>query len=417
MALSRRRFLQHGLTVVAAGVALPPWLQGFAQAATPGDVGSAPDDSRVLVVLQFSGGNDGLNTVIPYADTNYLANRPQIGVPANAVLHLDNNIGLHPNLTGLKGLYDKGRVAVLQGVGYPNPNRSHFRSMEIWHTAAPETMERYGWIGKYLDANPALSANSLAAINLGVEAPKAIIAQKASVLTVNNLNTFGVMSAYGYRSKAENPVELMREMEQDCNERGAPSERLVQAATMDAFQSADRIRESIKKYHSTVVYPQRNPLASGFQEVAKLLAAGLGTRVFYVSTGGFDTHAREKAQHDILMQNVGDALAAFFQDLDQMGMADRVTVITFSEFGRRVQENAGGGTDHGTAGPMFVVGGKVKGGVYGAPPSLTDLDHGDLKFETDFRSVYATMLDQWLSADSGRVLGQQFPHVPSLLTV
>ena len=387
----------------------------MADALPDAPAGTAGGD-RILVVLQLSGGNDGLNTVVPYADPLYRAHRAEIGVPDAQVLPLDDHVGLHPGLAGVKGLFDQGKVAVLQGVGYPNPSRSHFRSMEIWHTAAPDREERYGWVGRYLDSNPALLNNALAGINIGVEAPKAVAAQRAAVLSVTDVDHFGIVSAHGYKSAAQNPEELVREIEQEAGTSAdSPAETLVQQTTLTAFRCEDKIREGAKNYHSTVVYPERNPVASGFQQVAKLLAANLGTRVFYLSTGGFDTHSREKDQHDLLMGHLDAAITAFYQDLQQMGMADRVSVITFSEFGRRVQENAGGGTDHGTAGPMFVIGNGIKGGIHGAPPSLADLDHGDLKFETDFRSVYATMLQQWLGADPGRILGADFQQIPMLM--
>ena len=420
MAITRRRFLQHGLTVVAAGVAVPPWLQELAQADPIAPLGSpAGVDDRILVVLQFSGGNDGLNTVVPYASPQYRLNRPTIGVSDTSVLHLDDAVGFHPNLQGVKGLYDQGKVAVVQGVGYPHPNRSHFRSMEIWHTAVPERVERYGWIGRYLDTSPALYHNSLAGINIGVEAPKAVQAEHAAVLSVSDVARFGLVSSFGYASRATSATELLKEIESSAGGgMGAPgsAESLVQQTTLDAFKCADQIRDGVKKYHSQVEYPEKNPVATGFQQVAKLIAAGLGTRIYYVSTGGFDTHSREKEQHDLLMQHIGDAVAAFWKDLEGMGAADRVTIMTFSEFGRRVHENAGGGTDHGTAGPMLLIGGKVKGGVYGGHPSLTDLDHGDLKYNVDFRSMYATVLAQWLNTDPTRVLGAAYPHLDVLNT-
>ena len=406
MSVSRRQFLKGTATTVAVGLAVPPWLAKMVWA--DGDSfnnASAPGAARTLVVVQLTGGNDGLNTVIPYASDAYRQNRPTLAMPDNQMLHLTNDIALHPSMTGMKALYDKQQLAIVQGVGYPNPNRSHFRSMEIWQTAEPERLGTEGWVGRYLDAVRSGRTSPLTGINIGNESNEALQSAHAAVPTIQGLANFGFVFPHTGDGDARTAA-LRRIQMGDTN---TPYGALFQQTAVDTYESADKIRQGIRNYHSAVPYPNGG-FGKGMQEVASLIAADLGTRVFYVSFGGgsFDTHTNQARRHPLLLSQLSDSLAAFQTDLEQMGKADQVVTVCFSEFGRRVHENAGGGTDHGTASEMFIVGKPIKGGLYGAYPSLTDLDQGDLKFTTDFRAVYATLIDRWLGANSEAVLGTRY---------
>ena len=405
MAVSRREFLLKSATTVAVGLAVPPWLakmvwaDGNASFGAPGGVGG----DRILVVIQLTGGNDGLNTFIPYADDAYRSNRPTLAVADSDVLHINDRLGLNPVMTGLKGLYDQGQVAIIQGVGYPNPNRSHFRSMEIWQTADPEKIDTEGWVGKYLDAIRDGRTSALTGINIGDEASEAFQSAHAAVPTIQGLANFGVV----FPHNAEGDVRTAALRAIQTGDANTPYGKFFQKTAVQTYDSAARIQKGIKNYQSTVTYP-KGSFGEGLKEIAMLVAANLGTKVFYISTSGFDTHTNQLRRQPQLLQDISDGLAAFQSDLAAMGASDRVLTLAFSEFGRRVHENAGGGTDHGTASEMVIVGKPVKGGLYGAYPNLADLDQGDLKFTTDFRSVYATVLDRWLGANSELVLGKRY---------
>ena len=401
MEVTRREFLAKTATTVAVGLAVPPWLAKMVWA--EGATGSAAASGRSLVVIQLTGGNDGLNTVIPYAEAAYRSSRPTIGIADSDVLHISDRVGLNPVMAGMKQLYDGGQLAIVQGVGYPNPNRSHFRSMEIWQTAAPEKLETEGWVGRYLDAVREGRASALTGINIGNEASEALQSAHAAVPTIQGLANFGL--AFPRTADGDQRSAMLRKIQ--TADSSVPYSRFLKETAQSTYDSADQIHAGIEKYRSSVAYP-KGGLGKGLQQVAMLVAANLGTRVFYVSTSGFDTHSGQARRQPLLLQDLSDSLLAFQQDMEQMGAADRVLTVVFSEFGRRVHENASAGTDHGTASEMFVVGKPVKGGLYGEYPSLTDLDQGDLKFSTDFRSVYATVLDRWLGANSEIVLGKRF---------
>lgn len=406
MSVTRRDFIKKSATTVAVGLAVPPWLAKMvwadsvtSSALTP----TGPAGNRSLVVIQLTGGNDGLNTVVPYANSAYHAARPGLAHADSSVLRLTDTIGLSSVMSGMKGLYDKGRLAIVQGVGYPNPNRSHFRSMEIWQTAEPEKMASEGWVGRYLDAIRTGRTSPLTGINIGSEASEAFTSAHAAVPSIQGLANFGVVFPRNPDGDARTAALKQVQMG-DAN---TPYGHFFQQTAQQTYQSADQITQGIKKYQSTVQYP-KTAFGRSMQEVAMLVAADLGTRVYYISTGGFDTHAQQLRRHGQLWQDVSDTLAAFQADVEQMNAGDHVLTLAFSEFGRRVHENANGGTDHGTASEMFLLGKSVKGGLYGSYPSLTDLDQGDLKYTTDFRAVYATVLDRWLGADSEVVLGKRY---------
>jgi uncharacterized protein (DUF1501 family) len=409
---TRREFLRKGLTVAAVGMTVPSFLTRTAYALNnPADlplVHSRPGrpDDRILVVLQMAGGNDGLNTLVPYVDDNYYRVRPNLAVPKGDVLRINDEVGMSPTLADLKALYDDGHMAIVQGVGYPNPNRSHFRSMEIWETAAgsDQTLP-YGWVGRYFDNACSGAPQPSLGIAIGNHTP----------LTFRNGHQIGITlqnpNQYQWRAGGESP-EAAHQTFQNLNTVDAPaggSLDFLQRTAMNAQVSSDQIRAAAARYHSTVSYPANSPLGASLKLIASLIAGGLGTRVFYASLTGFDTHANQKAQQPRLLGELAGAVRAFYQDLQAQGNAEKVVVMTFSEFGRRVAENASGGTDHGTAAPMFLFGAPIRPGLYGRQPSLTDLDQGDMKFNTDFRSVYATVLEKWLGTPSTPVLGARYP--------
>jgi uncharacterized protein (DUF1501 family) len=432
---TRRKFLRTSMLGAAATWTLPVFLEKtfFALDALAADATTQAvtgKDGTILVVLQMAGGNDGLNMVIPYSDDAYHVARPRLRIAPDQVLKIDNHIALNPKLTGMKSLYDEGYVAIVQGVGYPNPNRSHFRSTEIWQTASDSdrTMSD-GWLGRYFD-NCCSGADPTVGVAIGEETPQAFAAKKPTGVT------FSRPEQFRFRPSEPNNGGKMSAEEmffRQLNETGGGDEGsaavsnaggsigsisgktkndlttldFLQRTALDAQLSSDKILAIARKYKSNVPYPQ-GQLAASLNIIARMIAGGLPTRVYYASQGGFDTHAGQINTHERLMGEFNDAASAFIADLKQQGNFERVLLMTFSEFGRRVEENANGGTDHGAAAPMFVLGGGVKAGLFGKHPSLTDLDHGDLKFNTDFRSVYGTVLDRWLKAPSQTVLGRKF---------
>ncbi|MEP0766508.1 MAG: DUF1501 domain-containing protein [Fimbriimonadia bacterium] len=398
--LTRREFLKKSATVIAVGAVAPPWLAKIVRADTlrVAQGGKMPSD-RTLVVCQLTGGNDGLNTVIPYTQKRYYEMRPVLAVKDGAGIPISEDLALHPALTGLKKVWDRKHLAILNGVGYPNPNRSHFRSMEIWQTASTDTDERYGWLGRYLD-DVGSPKNPVLALALGVQKEQALNARNVSVPTFASLADIQAMIG---DTDAEAALRAIQGM--DASEGSAM--RDVQAATKSALNAMAELNRNLSKYEPVGSYGQ-DAFGRGFRQIAHLIAVSPGTRVIYFSVGGFDTHSAQAAQHEKLLRQFGDALDAFLLEIVHMGKADKVAVLVFSEFGRRVQENASAGTDHGAAGPMFVAGGAVKAGLHGTYPSLDDLDRGDLKHSVDFRRVYASVLSQWLAADAGSLLGKDY---------
>jgi len=403
---TRREFLKAG-SILAVGAAMPTFLARAAAAATPemGGVIKGFKDDRILVVVQLGGGNDGLNMVVPFTDDNYYRGRPTIAIPKDQVLRLTDELGLNPKMTALKALADNGQVAVIEGVGYPNPNRSHFRSTEIWQTATDSNRySQTGWVGRYLDNNCSGEAEPVAAVAMGGERPQSFNGVKGYGVAFQDPNSFGWTEGQGMAH--EGNFSQINKVARPHN----PTLDFLKQVTNNAVLSSDRVREVSKKYKDTVQYPN-DSFANGLKTVAKMIAGGLPTRIFYVSLTGFDTHANQTGTQNNLLGRFADGVAAFQRDLEQQGNAERVTMLTFSEFGRRVAENASGGTDHGTAAPMFVIGKNINAGLVGGRPNLTDLDQGDLKYTTDFRSVYASLVEQWLGADSTPILGQKFKQI------
>jgi uncharacterized protein (DUF1501 family) len=388
-------------------------------------------DGPILVLIQLAGGNDGLNAVVPYTNDFYYQARPTLGIPAANVLKLNDTLGLNPVLTGFKSLYDAGHFAVVNGVGYPNPNRSHFRATEIWQTASDaDKYATTGWLGRYFD-NACQGCDPTVGISIGPRLPQAFSSEKISGISLESPNSYRFMGAkpgddeeMAYRSMfADEPsagpdagntggsISMVSGTMTVSSAAGALD--FLERTSMDAEVSSDKIRAIAGNVKNKAAYPN-NGLARDLSLVARLIDGGLTTRVFYVSQGGYDTHFQQRASHDGRLKELGDSVKAFTDDLTAMGHFDRVMIMTFSEFGRRVTENGSKGTDHGAAAPMFLVGGKIKPGLYGAEPSLApgDLLDGDIKYNTDFRSVYASFLENWLRTPTAPILGRPFDTLP-----
>ena len=422
-AYSRRAFIARGLTLASGAVTIPYFLQKsgvvLAQSHTGlSSMAGVPQD-RVLVVVQLAGGNDGLNTVVPFRDDAYYRARPGIGIPKNQVLRLSSeaDVGLHPSMTGLKEMYDDGMLTVIQGVGYPNPNRSHFKSMDIWHTADTDAIGD-GWLGRYFDNQCAGSPDNCAGeqgVAIGRTAPPAMEGRSYKPIAFETADLFQWTGLDLHPSMAA-PYRDILETELDPSiEAQNPNAAFLTRTALDAQVASDKIRKAVDS-KPLVTYPRTN-LGAQLAMVASMIRAGLETRVYYVSMGGFDTHAGQggaNGNHARLLGQFSDAVRAFYQDLEKQENSERVLTMTFSEFGRRVGQNASGGTDHGAAAPMFMFGPAARAGIHARHPSLTDLDAGDVKFHTDFRRVYATVLEDWLSADSQKVLGGRFRTIPIL---
>jgi uncharacterized protein (DUF1501 family) len=433
---TRREFLRTSALGLGASWTLPVFLEKTffaldALAANSPTQALTGKDGRLLVVLQMAGGNDGLNMVVPYADDTYYRARPRLALTADKILKIDDYVGFNGKLTAIKALFDQAQLTVIQGVGYPNPNRSHFRSTEIWQTAsdADRTVSA-GWLGRYFD-NCCAGADPTIGVAIGDQVPQAFAAKTPTGVTFSRPEQFRWRSSEPVRGRMSTEELFFRQLnESDGKEiANGPTEGasigaltgraksdlgtldFLQRTALDAQLSSDKILAIARKYKSAVTYPP-GQLAASLNMIARMIAGGLPTRVYYASQGGFDTHAGQLNAHERLMVEFNDAVGAFAADLKQQGNFDRVLLMTFSEFGRRVAENANGGTDHGAAAPIFVLGGKIKPGLLGKYPSLIDLDHGDLKFNTDFRSVYGTVLEQWLNAPSQVVLGRKFPVLP-----
>lgn len=408
---NRRAFISQTLGIAVLGGSVPSFLASAADAQPLPALGTSVDPQNVLLVIQMGGGNDGLNTIVPYSDDDYHRVRPAIGVDESTVLKIDDRIGLNPVMAPLDDLFKQGRVAIVQGVGYPNPNRSHFEATQIWETASPENPVSYGWLGRYLDRvvpratsgpNP---GDLFAGVTLGDTIPAAMTAQHVDVPAV------GALSAFGYNGGKDVASKTTAGTLYDGARPGqSPYLSLIETTARNAMRGGDVLRAKIASFQNAVTYPN-DPFSAQLRLAAQIVGAGVGTRIIFVSIGSFDTHAGQRAQQDRLLGYLASGLHAFYADLEAHQLQDRVLAMTFSEFGRRVAQNASNGTDHGTAMPLFVVGGKVKGGVYGDHPSLTDLDNGDLKYAIDFRSVYATVLEHWLGHDPNDVIAGNFGSV------
>ena len=398
--MNRREFLELSGGLIAMGASAPRFVSQTAHAlAREGISFDAAQGSPILVVVQLAGGNDGLNAVVPYQDDLYYRVRPSLAVPSGEVLPLSGELGLHPSLAGFRDQFDAGRLRVLQNVGYPNPNRSHFRSMEIWESGDPDdAAPRTGWLGRYLDAN--CSGCDAPALTLASPLPQSLWSDH---VPVPGLTDLGRLTRYGPRGpEGHRRLETLKRLYQVGQ--ALPIDEAVRSRGFNALSAAELIREFLGGYESSVEYPNSG-LARRLRNVARLIAGGMESHIYFVTHGGFDTHSNQGGLHANLLGQLADAVAAFSQDLEAMGRAEQVLILTFSEFGRRIAENGSRGTDHGAAAPMFLIGNKIKGGIEGAPPLLADDVRADVEFGLDFRRVYAAVIREWLGADPTPVVG------------
>jgi uncharacterized protein (DUF1501 family) len=465
----RRDFLKNS-TLIALGTSVPGFLASTALAADK----SATKKDTILVVVELTGGNDGLNTVIPHGDDLYHKARPTLRYTKNNVVKVDDHIGLNPGLRALEQMLGNGELAIVQGVGYPNPNRSHFESMDVWHTGDPTGKRGDGWLSRALSRFA--FEGKIPAIHVGTnKLPLALQGPTSGIASVHPNRTFDLhlggnpeqgfsrnpfqsvtRGTFAPAEKADDPEakrrakrrSLIQELTRDTPEAGNLLP-FVQRSALQTYTTIDRLKEIMRDTRDDNrffrnVGEDEGQLTAQLSLVAKMIRAEFGSRIFYVSIGGWDTHSEQREKHEKLLREVGSAIANFFSQLDQPTPVDegravpppvfsapgttgkvpaqapkpehspRVVVMTYSEFGRRVQENGSRGTDHGAASCLFLAGPRVKGGLVGKHPSLATLDDGDLKFHTDFRQVYATLLDQWLGCDSRLVLGGKFEHLPLL---
>ena len=406
---TRRQFLTHtlkGSSLVALGTAVPQFVARTARAAAPGK-------ENILVVLEMTGGNDGLNTVIPYADDLYHQARPTLRQTRDVVIRLDDHVGLHSGMQGLRPLWEQGQLAVVQGVGYPNPERSHFEAMDIWQSADPQGRITTGWLGRAAVAGDNRSGG-IPILHLGPNRmPLAVAgAPGGGAVTVNEQNSFRLELGGGKVRQQKVRRKLLEDLAAPASRAEDDLASFVQRRQVQTMTAVETLRELLEGPNA--VPRQGGGLTQKLQIVAGLIAKGFGTRIFYVSLEGFDTHANQGPMHTTLLADLANSINGFFQTLKTSGHDSRVRLMTFSEFGRRVKENNSRGTDHGAASCLFVAGPSVQGGVVGKHPSLADLDAGDLKYHTDFRRVYATQLDSWLGCDSKAVLGAKWEPVKEL---
>ena len=363
----------------------------------------------VLVVLQLSGGNDILNTLVPYTNPLYYDNRPNVRIPEDQVLPINDTLGFNPNMAPLKALYDAGKVAVIQGVGYPTPNRSHFRSMDIWHTCEPEKMADEGWLGRAIRDLDPNKENVLTGVNFGRGLPKALAAPGVPVASVGSLESYGVLTTIELEEQRTQALDIFARMYSPSMGTGPVMEYLSQTG-MDAMNGADILATATAKYSSTVEYGGSS-MSQYMRNIAQVHCADLGTRILYTTApyNSFDTHATQMSAHAGLCTNLSQSVGDFSDDLKEHNATENVVLLLFTEFGRRVHDN-GSGTDHGAGGAAFVIGDAIKGGLYGEYPSLAEekLMDGDLHFNNDFRGLYATLLEDWLGLDSKPIVNGSF---------
>ena len=366
----------------------------------------------VLVVLQMSGGNDALNTIVPYSDPAYVDNRPAVRVPEDQVLPINAYIGFNPAMAPIKRLYDEGKVAIIQGIGYPNPNRSHFRSMDIWHTCEPDEVGTEGWVGRAIREVDPNKENVLTGVNFGRGLPRALAAPGVPVASVGNLETYGVLTGIERQDQRGEALELFEKIYTPAVGRSVVMDYLSQTG-MDALNGADILSTAPQKYSSTVEY-DGNSVAQYMRNIAQVHLAELGTKFLYTTApfNSFDTHAGQMGAHSRLWADTSNGVRDLYDDLKEHNATENVIIFLFTEFGRRVHDN-GSGTDHGSGGIAFVIGDAVKGGLYGEYPSLEagKLVEGDLQFNNDFRGTYATLLERWMGLDSKPIVGGTFEQV------
>lgn len=391
MLLKRKEFLQVG-SLATASLMMPKFLKAFEKTAT------VPPGNKVMVVLQFSGGNDGLNTVIPIRNDIYYKSRPKLGIQKDIALQLTDEAGINPALPFLKELFDEGNLGIMNNVGYPNPDRSHFRSMDIWQTASDSNQYvTTGWLGRYLDAQCS-----------GCDKPtQALEVDDVLSLALKGENNKGLALKDPKKLFNASHEKYFKELDATHEHEAAAVDYLYKTLS-ETLSSADYIYQQSRRHPSSQIYPGTE-LGKNLKTISSLIMSDINTKVYYVSLGSFDTHVNQENQQKRLFTELNDAVSAFVKDLKSNNRFQDVTIMTFSEFGRRVAQNASGGTDHGTANNMFFIGGGLKEkGLLNAMPDLNDLNQGDLKYTVDFKSVYATMLNKWLGANDKEILGKQY---------
>ncbi|MEO8431452.1 MAG: DUF1501 domain-containing protein [Acidobacteriota bacterium] len=410
MSFSRRDFLMRSAGFVTVSTMVPKWGVLGARRFEETVESDAAASGRTLVVLELMGGNDGLNTVVPYTDPKYPELRSRIGIPSASVLPLDGGLGLNPQMTGLKALWDANRLAVVENVGYPGSSLSHFASRDIWHTADPTLEEHRGWLGRWADATLAGNGNPLSCTAISQSLPRTLLADHVQV------PSFVSLATYSYQTDGAAPGDRGNQLSAFLRESGQAYETPVPTDAVgqlgeDAISSSSILQSVGTGYVAMGTYPAGS-LGAAMLLIAQIINANVGARILYATFGGFDNHASEDRDHDGLLKTVSDSIQALFADLDGHGKSHDVLLMTWSEFGRRAQDNASNGTDHGTAAPHFVVGDAVERGIYGGPPDLAHLDgDGNLQIENDFRSYYGTVLSDWLKADAAAVLGAGWPNL------
>jgi len=401
--MKRRSFGQLGISTCAAlaiGTAQPGgWLQALAGELASQDQSSSVTD-RILVVIQLSGGNDGLNTIVPYRDELYAKARPKLGIPSSDVIKLTEELGLHPSLRAIENQFSENRFSIIQGVGYPSPNRSHFESMDIWHSCHPKKdRSQSGWLGRWITEQTAHPTSDSTAIHIGSDTlPLACQERGVQVPSLASLEQMRL------KAKLDSMQDKQSRPGAESNSKDSGSLLdFLSTSTVSALEVSERLDKILAQPDASGDFP-KTALGEKLRAVSRLILSGLKTRIYYVTLDGFDTHANQPDVHASLLKQWSEALAAFLSRLKQTGQQDRVLVMTFSEFGRRVSENASLGTDHGAAAPMFLAGPKLPKIIHGPMPDLSDLEDGDLRFKIDFRSVYASVLEHWMMTDSRKAL-------------
>ncbi|MQG00300.1 MAG: DUF1501 domain-containing protein [SAR202 cluster bacterium] len=411
MLISRRNFLKSTATLLPAFASLPMvFRRAVASSMLESSSYSSPYQNRTLIIIQMAGGNDGLNTVIPYTDSKYYDHRSYLAVSDEDVLDLNGELGLHPVLGKMKLLWDQGLLAVVQGVGYENQSYSHFESMHIWQTADNKGKLEEGWLGRYFESLKGMEDNIFQGLAVGKLMPYECSNLNAPIPVVSSIDKYRLEGSTQQRSEALLKLYSSSPL-------GAPYGVLLDNTIEAVYKSSEALQTADKNYQSDIQYPETS-LSKSLKVLAEAIIGDLGVRVGHVKIGGFDTHSDQIVEQPDLLQEMSEAIYAFYEDLKAAGRDQDVLIMTWSEFGRRVKSNGSGGTDHGAAAPMFLIGSPVVGGVYGENPNLRNLDKDNLRFTTDFRSVYSTVLEEWLGAAPEAILGgQRFEHIPFLAKV
>ncbi len=365
----------------------------------------------VLVIIQLSGGNDFMNTVIPYTNGIYHDVRPLVGIPEDRVLPINNELAFHPSAGPLRDMYKAGNVAIVQGIGYENSSRSHFRAMDIWHTCEPNTIATEGWLAKVIRELDPRGENPLTGVSFGRGLPRAMAAPGVTATSVGNLDNYGLMTGIERHQERERRLEAFKRVYAPATGTGVVMDYLAQTG-QDVLRGADMISVAPQRYSSSIEYAD-NPIARGLRDVARVHTAGLGTRIFYTQHGGYDHHAQEVPVHARLLAELSGAIGDFLDDLREHESAEEVAILVFTEFGRRIQDN-GSGTDHGSGGGAFIIGENVNGGLYSQYPSIERedwLNDEDMRHTVDFRGIYGTLLEQWMGIEPSEIVNGEFEQI------